>query len=116
LSIELSTPDKAGSSEETRGWELRLDEVRRQGLARQRLGTFYRGEAVINALSAPVLDANGEAVLALTAVGEANRFSAGLGGDFAQALWGTAANLSRRLGHGFDASEPARLPNNASGA
>ena len=65
MSIELSTPDKAGSSEETRDWELRLDEVRRQGLAR---------------------------------------------------LWETAANLSRRLGHGFDAGEPARLPNNASGA
>jgi hypothetical protein len=50
LSIELSTPDKAGSSEETRDWELRLDEVRRQALAR---------------------------------------------------LWETAANLSRRLGHGL---------------
>lgn len=71
MSIELSTPDKAGSSEETRDWELRLDEVGRQGLARQGLGTFYRSEAVMNALSAPVLDANGEAVLALTAVGEA---------------------------------------------
>jgi hypothetical protein len=34
LSIELSTPDKARSSDETRDWELRLDEVRRQGLAR----------------------------------------------------------------------------------
>ena len=34
MSIELSTPDKAGSSEETRDWELRLDEVRPQGLAR----------------------------------------------------------------------------------
>jgi len=31
-------------------------------------------------------------------------------------LWETAANLSRRLGHGFDAGEPARLPNNAYGA
>ena len=116
MSIELSTPDKAGSSEETRDWELRLDEVGRQGFARQELGTFYRSEAVINALSAPVLDANGEAVLALTAVGEANRFSADLGGDFAHALRETAANLSRRLGHGFDAGEPACLPNNGYGA
>jgi hypothetical protein len=65
LSIELSTPAEAGSLEETRDWELRLDEVRRQGLAH---------------------------------------------------LWETAANLSRRLGHGFDAGEPARLPNNAYGA
>lgn len=113
MSIELSTPDKAGSSEEAHDFELQLDEVRRQGFAREGLGTFYRNEAAINALSAPALDANGEAVLALTAVGEANRFSADLGGDFAHALWETAANLSRRLGHCFDAGEPARLPNNA---
>jgi hypothetical protein len=65
LSIEVSKPDKAGSSEEARDWELRPDEVRRQGLGR---------------------------------------------------LWETAANLSRRLGHGFDAGEPARLPDNAYGA
>jgi hypothetical protein len=31
LSIELSTPDKAGSSEETRDWELRLDESAGKG-------------------------------------------------------------------------------------
>jgi hypothetical protein len=43
-----------------RDWGWRLDEVRLQGLARQGLETFYRSEAVINALSAPVLDANGE--------------------------------------------------------
>jgi hypothetical protein len=65
LSIEVWTPDKAGSPEETRDWEMRLDEVRRQGLAR---------------------------------------------------LWETAANLSSRLGHGFDAGESARLTNNAYGA
>jgi hypothetical protein len=93
-----------------------LGAAARQGLARQGLGTFCRSEAVMNALSAPVLDANGEAVLALTAVGEANRFSADLGGDFAHALRETAANLSPRLGHGFDAGEPARLPNNGYGA
>jgi hypothetical protein len=93
-----------------------LGAAARQGLARQGLGTFCRSEAVMNALSAPVLDANGEAVLALTAVGEANRFSADLGGDFAHALRETAANLSRRLGHGFDAGEPACLPNNGFGA
>jgi hypothetical protein len=34
LSIELSTPDKAGSSDETRDCELRLDAVRRQAFAR----------------------------------------------------------------------------------
>jgi hypothetical protein len=64
LSIELSTPDKTAHWKRRADWELRLDEVSRQGLAR---------------------------------------------------LWETAANLSRRLGHGFDAGEPARLPNNAYG-
>ena len=101
------------SSKETRDWEARLDEVRRHGLARHGLETFYRTDTVINALSAPVLDASGEAVLALTAVGEANRFSADLDGDLAHALRETAENLSRRLGHGFDTREPVRRMNGA---
>lgn len=116
MPIDLSTPDKAGSSKEALDWELRLDEVRRQGFARQGLGTFYRSEAAINELSAPALDANGEVVLALTAVSEANRSSADLGGNSAHALWEMTENVSRRLGHGFDADEPARLPNRAYGA
>jgi DNA-binding IclR family transcriptional regulator len=61
--------DQAASEESD--WETRLWEVRRLGLARQELETFYRTETLINALSAPVLDASGQAVLALTAVGEA---------------------------------------------
>ena len=68
----------------------RLEDVRRRGLARQGLETFYRSETMINAFSAPVLDASGRAVLALTAVGEANRFRADLDGDIACALRETA--------------------------
>jgi flavin reductase (DIM6/NTAB) family NADH-FMN oxidoreductase RutF/DNA-binding IclR family transcriptional regulator len=109
-------PDQAVSSEQAHDWEMRLDEVRRQGLARQGLETFYRTETVINALSAPVLDASGEAVLALTAVGDANGFSADLDGDFADALRETAMNLSCRLGHGSDTREPARRLKSAPGA
>jgi flavin reductase (DIM6/NTAB) family NADH-FMN oxidoreductase RutF/DNA-binding IclR family transcriptional regulator len=109
-------PDQAAASEETRDWEMRLDEVRRHGLARQGLETFYRTETVINALSAPVLDGSGEAVLALTAVGDANRFSADLEGDLAHALRETAMNLSYRLGHGSDTREPARRLKRAPGA
>ena len=45
---------------------------------------------MVNALSAPVLDASGHAVLALTAVGDATRFDAGVDGDFADALRETA--------------------------
>ncbi|WP_426440347.1 flavin reductase [Bradyrhizobium genosp. P] len=80
-------------------WNLRLEEVRRRGLARQGLETFYRSETLINALSAPVLDANCQAVLALTAVGEASRFSGDLDGEFAHALREAANDLSSRLGY-----------------
>jgi flavin reductase (DIM6/NTAB) family NADH-FMN oxidoreductase RutF/DNA-binding IclR family transcriptional regulator len=99
------------------GWEQRLDDVRRSGLARQELETFYRSETVINALSAPVLDASGQAVLALTAVGEASRFRADLDGVFARALRQSAEDLSRRLGYrSDDAHEPAKRLELAAGA
>lgn len=89
-------------------WNERLAEVRRQGLARQGQEIFYRSETLINALSAPVLDADGHAVLALTAVGEASRFLADLDGEFARALRATAKDLSQRLGYEVAAPrEPA---------
>jgi DNA-binding IclR family transcriptional regulator len=71
------------------------------------LETFYRSETLINALSAPVLDASGQAVLALTAVGEATRFHGDLDGEFAYALRETAQDLSRRLGY---SANDYRLP------
>jgi flavin reductase (DIM6/NTAB) family NADH-FMN oxidoreductase RutF/DNA-binding IclR family transcriptional regulator len=113
---QAARQDQAPSSKETCGWEARLDEVRRRGLARHGLETFYQTDIVINALSAPVLDASGEAVLALTAVGAANRFSGDLDGDFAHALRETAESLSRRLGHKFDAREPVGRLSFAPGA
>lgn len=89
-------------------WNERLAEVRRHGLARQGLETFYRSETLISALSAPVLDADGRAVLALTAVGEASRFRADLDGEFAHALRQTAQNVSQRLGYeATNSREPA---------
>jgi DNA-binding IclR family transcriptional regulator len=98
-------------------WEQRLDDVRRSGLARQGLETFYRSETLINALSVPVLDASGQAVLALTAVGEASRFRADLDGVFARALRQSAEDLSRRLGYrSDDAHEPAKRLELAAGA
>jgi flavin reductase (DIM6/NTAB) family NADH-FMN oxidoreductase RutF len=96
--------DQAASEE--RDWETRLWAVRRLGLARQELETFYRTETLINALSAPVLDASGQAVLALTAVGEAKKFSADLDADFAHALRETAHDLSGRLGY-RDSTRPS---------
>jgi DNA-binding IclR family transcriptional regulator len=81
------------------------------------LETFYRSETTINALSAPVLDASGHAVLALTAVGEATRFGADLDGNFARALRETAKDLSYRLGYGSDATrQTARRLELAAGA
>lgn len=106
----------SASWEDMRDWEMRLDEVRRRGLARHGQERFYQTETVINALSAPVLDGSGEAVLALTAVGDANRFSADLDGDFAHVLRETAANLSYRLGHGLDANKSTRRLASALGA
>jgi flavin reductase (DIM6/NTAB) family NADH-FMN oxidoreductase RutF len=106
---EVVRSEQTESRGAERDWELRLDDVRRSGLARQELETFYRSETRINALSAPVLDASGQAVLALTAIGEATRFRADLDGDFACALRDTAKDLSRRLGYGTGtAREPAR--------
>ncbi|GLR83623.1 flavin reductase [Bradyrhizobium iriomotense] len=102
---------------EAADWEDRLEEVRRLGLARQGLEIFYRSQTLINALSAPVLDASGRPVLALSAVGEASRFHADLDGAFARALRQTAKDLSRRLGYrSDDAHEPAQQLELAAGA
>jgi hypothetical protein len=60
---------------------------------------------VINAPSAPVRDGTGHAVLAMTAVGEARRFTADIDSAFAQALKATSDDLSRRLGYMADISE-----------
>jgi flavin reductase (DIM6/NTAB) family NADH-FMN oxidoreductase RutF/DNA-binding IclR family transcriptional regulator len=96
--------DQTASQGEERDWGRRLEDVRQRGLARRGLEAFYRSDIMINAISAPVLDASGRAVLALTAVGEANRFRADLDGDFACALRETAKDLSGRLGYGSDAT------------
>jgi flavin reductase (DIM6/NTAB) family NADH-FMN oxidoreductase RutF len=114
---EAVRSNQTGLRGEVRDWTQRLEDVRRNGLARQGLETFYRSETTINALSAPVLDASGQAVLALTAVGEATRFGADLDGNFARALRETAKDLSHRLGYGSDAThQPARRPELAAGA
>ena len=102
---------------EPRDWGRRLQDIRQRGLARQGRETFYRSETMINALSAPVLDASGQAVLALTAVGEVTRFGADLDGDFAHALRETAKDLSHRLGYDPDTThQPARRLELAAGA
>jgi len=107
--------DQAALPEE-RDWETQLREVRRRGLARQGLETFYRTQTLINALSAPVLDASGNAVLALTAVGEATSFGADLDGELADALRETASDLSHRLGYRGETRPSERRRELAAGA
>jgi flavin reductase (DIM6/NTAB) family NADH-FMN oxidoreductase RutF/DNA-binding IclR family transcriptional regulator len=114
---EAVRSDQTEPQGEQRDWGRRFEDIRQRGLARQGLETFYRSETMINALSAPVLDASGQAVLALTAVGEVTRFGADLDGDFARALRETARDLSFRLGYRSDAvHQPARRPELAAGA
>ena len=108
--------DRTASQGEERDWRQRLEDVRRRGLARRGLEAFHRSDIMINALSAPVLDASGQAVLAFTAVGEANRFGADFDSDFACALRKTAKDLSYRLGYDSDATHrPANRPELAAG-
>jgi len=80
-------------------WQDELADVRRHGLARRTPGAFHGEQLIVHALSAPVLDAHGQAVLAITAVGDASRFDVDLQTPFAQALAATARDISRRLGY-----------------
>ncbi|MDB5998467.1 MAG: hypothetical protein JWP52_166 [Rhizobacter sp.] len=100
VSAELAT----AASMTPGAWTQALLKVRRDGLAACTPGAFHGGDTVVNALSAPVLDASGCAVLAITAVGDAARFSVDLHSPFAKALKATAQDLSRRLGHAVPAA------------
>lgn len=84
-----------------KSFELQLEEVRRHGLSRS------EGEIVpgVNAMAAPVFDAGGEIVLALTAIGPAGIFDTAWDGAIALALKAGAAGVSQRLG----ATAPLRV-------
>jgi len=56
--------------------------------------------AGVSALSAPVFDARGAMVLALTAIGPSAAFDARWSGSVARALRDAARAVSARLGHG----------------
>lgn len=75
-----------------------LEEVHAQGIAIRAPGRFWGSDRLVNAMSVPVLDASGQTVIALTAIGEADRFP-GANSELAQALKRTAADLSHRLGY-----------------
>lgn len=69
--------------------------VQRDGMATSRDGVV----AGISAAAAPVFDASGRLVLALTAIGASASFDTALAGEVALPLREAAASLSRRLGH-----------------
>ena len=102
----LADTDSLSSHE---AWQRELAGVRRLGLACRAPGTFHGEELMVRALSAPVLDASGQSVVAITAIGDAERFDASPGTVFASALRATAQDLSRRLGYlcGSPKTEPA---------
>lgn len=74
--------------------EALRDEIRQQGLA------VVQGEhaAGINALGAPVFDAHGHLLLALTLVGPAASLQTDPGGDAARVLREACARVSRAMG------------------
>ncbi|PZQ02294.1 MAG: flavin reductase [Variovorax paradoxus] len=78
-------------------WREELDGVRRHGLARRTPGRFHGNQRVVNALSAPVLGPDGNAILAIAAIGDAGVFLAELDSPLAHALAKTAQGISQRL-------------------
>lgn len=81
-----------------------LDSVRSEGIAVRAPGRFWGSDRLVNAMSVAVLDASAQAVIALTAIGEADRFP-DEESELAEALKRTAADLSLRLGR-----RPASVP------
>ncbi len=86
----------AGPIDESEFKDL-LDEVRAQGISIRAPGHFWGSDRLVNAMSVPVLDSSGQTVIALTAIGDVERFP-GADSALAQALKRTAADLSKRLG------------------
>jgi DNA-binding IclR family transcriptional regulator len=76
-------------------FEHALSETRRRGLARV-VGTPIPG---VNAVSAPVFDAGGNIVLAMTAMGPTGTFDPAWDGEIANALRNCANAVSARLGY-----------------
>ena len=76
-------------------FEHAVSETRRRGLSRV-LGTPIPG---VNALAAPVFDANGNVVLAITAMGPSGTFNGAWDGEIASAVKASADAISSRLGY-----------------
>jgi flavin reductase (DIM6/NTAB) family NADH-FMN oxidoreductase RutF/DNA-binding IclR family transcriptional regulator len=100
IEAELKAPMNGTPASRAEADEL-LSQMRRQGLARVVASTDFthRYSARINAAAAPVFDAEGRMVLALTLVGAAEATDVDWGGPLCQRLRSAAAQLSQRLGY-----------------
>ena len=76
-------------------FEHAMSETRRRGLARV-IGTPIPG---VNALAAPIFEANGNIVLAMTTMGPTGIFDPAWDGEIANALRFSAETISARLGY-----------------
>lgn len=76
-------------------FEHAMSETRRRGLARV-VGTPIPG---VNAMAAPIFEANGNIVLSMTAMGPRGTFDAAWDSEIARALRSCAENVSARLGY-----------------
>ncbi|HSV45840.1 MAG TPA: flavin reductase [Ramlibacter sp.] len=105
IEAELKAPLNGTPATRSEANEL-LAQMWRHGLARVVASSDFthRYGARINAAAAPVFDAEGRMVLALTLVGAAEDTDVDWGGPLCQRLRSAAAQLSQRLGYRADPS------------
>lgn len=112
LAKELEERRLAGSPDQGQ-FAARIAEARRQGLARAvGKAPSERHQVTVNAFSAPVFDAWGQMVLALSTTCEAERLAPDWDGPVPQALARAAQRLSARLGW-RGAAEPLAQPSHS---
>lgn len=96
---EMSLRRAAGNAD-AGDFERRVAEARQHGLARA-IGKApsERHQVTVNAFSAPVFDAQGRMVMALSTTGQAERLRSDWYGEVPCALLSAARRLSARMGH-----------------
>jgi DNA-binding IclR family transcriptional regulator len=99
--VEAELRGRAGAGQPDGGqFASRVAEARAHGLARSvGQAPSERHRVTVNAFSAPVFDAAGQMVLALSTTCEAGRLPADWQGEVPVALRNAAQRLSQRLGH-----------------
>lgn len=96
---DLSLRRAAGNAD-AGDFERRVAEARQHGLARA-IGRApsERHQVTVNAFSAPVFDAHGHMVMALSTTCQADRLQSDWDGEVPRALLSAARRLSARMGH-----------------